>query len=332
MFYLKNNLSSLSLGKLLILAGVLFFATSASYLFAAWSNPSSNPTGGNVDAPLNTGTASQVKDGGLSVDNFTAYGTILTSGHNTDSARMELGYARTGSGYAYLDLTGDTTYPDYGLRILRGNGGPNTWTELRHRGTGGFYVIAHEAAPLVFRTSNTDRMVINANGWVRVGSGSGTLHLENQSTFHRIAFHELRFYDWNAGGDNMTINNGVVNINGDVYADAFIYNSDETLKQNIKTITDPLELVTSLRGVTFDWKEDGSSSYGFIAQELEEVLPELVKTSGDGTKAVEYGNIISILVEAIKEQQEQMDEQQAQIDKQQTQIDALTDQLNAINY
>jgi len=75
--------------------------------------------------------------------------------------------------------------------------------------------------------------------------------------------------------------------------------SDINLKENIKTVENALETVNSLRGVSFDWKENGKSSYGVIAQELEEVLPELVK-NGD-VKSVNYNGLIGILIEAIKE-------------------------------
>ena len=75
--------------------------------------------------------------------------------------------------------------------------------------------------------------------------------------------------------------------------------SDINLKENIKTVDNALETISSLRGVSFDWKENGRSSYGVIAQELEKVLPELV---GDGeTKSVNYNGIIGVLIEAIKE-------------------------------
>ena len=81
-------------------------------------------------------------------------------------------------------------------------------------------------------------------------------------------------------------------------------NSDESLKTNIKTIENSLETIKSLRGVSFDWKETGCGSYGVIAQELEKVLPELVK--GDDIKSVNYNGLIGILIEAVKEQQEQI--------------------------
>ena len=75
--------------------------------------------------------------------------------------------------------------------------------------------------------------------------------------------------------------------------------SDINLKENIHTVGNALEITEQLRGVSFDWKETGRSSYGVIAQELEEVLPELVK-KGE-VKSVNYNGIIGVLIEAIKE-------------------------------
>jgi len=84
--------------------------------------------------------------------------------------------------------------------------------------------------------------------------------------------------------------------------------SDERLKSNIETITSPLNKVKALRGVTFD--KDGERGLGVIAQETEAVIPEVVMTSNDemGTKSVAYGNMVGLLIEAIKEQQTQIDE------------------------
>jgi hypothetical protein len=82
--------------------------------------------------------------------------------------------------------------------------------------------------------------------------------------------------------------------------------SDKRLKRNIETITNAVDTVSKLRGVNFE--KDGRYSTGVIAQEVEEVLPQVVHTDPDGMKSVAYGNIVGILIEAIKEQQKEIEE------------------------
>ena len=92
---------------------------------------------------------------------------------------------------------------------------------------------------------------------------------------------------------------GVYVSSGIVTATDFNSTSDETLKENITTVENAVDLNTQLRGVRFEWKKDGKPSYGVIAQELEQVLPELV--SGTDPKTVNYNGIIGVLIEAVKE-------------------------------
>jgi len=68
-----------------------------------------------------------------------------------------------------------------------------------------------------------------------------------------------------------------------------------------------------LRGVSYDWIENGNSEVGVIAQEVEEVIPDVVSTNDQGIKSVKYGNLVGVLIEAIKEQQAQIDELKAQL-------------------
>lgn len=89
--------------------------------------------------------------------------------------------------------------------------------------------------------------------------------------------------------------------------------SDLNLKENIEVIPDALEKIQKLEGITFNYKKDGGKSTGLIAQQLQEVLPEVVYTTTDiDTEeehlAVRYGNVVGLLVEGIKEQQEQIEE------------------------
>lgn len=95
--------------------------------------------------------------------------------------------------------------------------------------------------------------------------------------------------------------------------------SDIRLKENIETIANAVEKVQNLDGVTFNYKKDGGRSTGLIAQQLQEVLPEVVYTAkdleGEEHLAVRYGNVVGLLVEAIKEQQTQLTAQQEQINQ-----------------
>ena len=90
---------------------------------------------------------------------------------------------------------------------------------------------------------------------------------------------------------------------GTLSATIFTSLSDETQKKNIKTIDNSIEIVKQLRGVKYDWISNNKASIGVIAQEVEKVIPEVIELTGDGLKSVSYGNLVGLLIEAIKEQQ-----------------------------
>jgi hypothetical protein len=110
---------------------------------------------------------------------------------------------------------------------------------------------------------------------------------------------------------NVTVTDGGANSTvitpTEIDANGFFYSSDERLKKNIQVIDHALDKVKQINGVTFNWKKSGEKSLGVIAQNVETVLPELVKTNKNGMKAVEYGNIVGLLIEAIKEQQQEIE-------------------------
>ena len=117
----------------------------------------------------------------------------------------------------------------------------------------------------------------------------------------------------NSSGINVTgivtstrLSTGNVVSSGIVTAQDFDALSDINYKENINTVNNALNKVEQLRGVKFNWKESGSPSYGVIAQELQEVLPELVH--GNDPKTVNYNGIIGVLIEAIKELKAEIEE------------------------
>jgi hypothetical protein len=95
-----------------------------------------------------------------------------------------------------------------------------------------------------------------------------------------------------------------LSVAGAVTAVDFNTTSDRRLKENIKTISSAVEKIEKIDGVTFDWKESGKPSAGVIAQNIEEVFPELV--IGEETKTVNYNGLIGVLIEAVKEQQKEI--------------------------
>ena len=98
---------------------------------------------------------------------------------------------------------------------------------------------------------------------------------------------------------------GDFHADGDVYAFSTTVASDENLKKDITIVGDAVTKVEGLKGVTFKWKKSDAESAGVIAQDVEKVLPEVVKTvqdpDGNPYKAVNYSGITSILIEAIKD-------------------------------
>lgn len=120
------------------------------------------------------------------------------------------------------------------------------------------------------------------------------------------------FY-WGSEGYTNFTNNGVysgqiqpgghLSMVGNVTA-----NSDRKLKTNVSTIENALDKVLLLRGVNYEKIADGSKGIGVIAQEVQEVIPEVVIEGNDGILSVAYGNIVGVLIESIKEQQKQIEE------------------------
>lgn len=84
-------------------------------------------------------------------------------------------------------------------------------------------------------------------------------------------------------------------------APIFTATSDIRVKDNVVTISNALDKVMSLNGVDFTWKKNGEHSTGLIAQQVEEVIPHVVVTDGEGMKSVNYGALVGVLVQAIKE-------------------------------
>ena len=122
------------------------------------------------------------------------------------------------------------------------------------------------------------------------------------------------------GEANMTFDGSTLVITGAITATGDItafQSSDKTLKENIFNIENPLDKVSKLNGVYYNWTSEAQEKYdhfgkekevGVIAQDVEEVLPEIVATREDGTKAVKYDRICALLIEAVKDLKKEIEE------------------------
>jgi hypothetical protein len=151
------------------------------------------------------------------------------------------------------------------------------------------------------------------------GGGSadivGQLVFEHNSPGSRIKWGRL-YHNGNSSAYTMQLvssstTTADLNLTGNFVAsgDVTAY-SDARIKTNVQTIENALDKTLQLRGVTYNRtdSEDTSTKVGVIAQEILEVIPEVVKQNDEGMYSVSYGNLTAVLIEAIKEQQKQIDE------------------------
>ena len=128
----------------------------------------------------------------------------------------------------------------------------------------------------------------------------------------KITFTENTQIDLTVNGNNRARleADGDWQVVGDVIAASTAF-SDERLKENIETIKNPLEAIEKLNGVSYDWKANGKSSIGVIAQDVQKLFPELVKEvqplEGDEKRlTVNYDGLVGVLIEAVKDLSQQV--------------------------
>lgn len=130
---------------------------------------------------------------------------------------------------------------------------------------------------------------------------------------------------FNTGGNvgiGTTTPGATLEVNGNIKSNAINETSDFRFKKDISTISGALDKVLRMRGVNYNWrtiefpekKFENGKQYGLIAQELEEIVPELVVTDAEGWKSVQYSHLVPMLIESIKELAEKDVKQQGAIE------------------
>lgn len=168
--------------------------------------------------------------------------------------------------------------------------------------------------PLYVRNGN----VIDIDSVEIASNGSNTINFSNLDVSGIVAG-SSNFQVASGGattiGALLTVNDNIT-CTGNISASGTVTSSsDATLKDNVVVIPDALEKIAGLRGVSFtrnDLDDDGKVHIGLIAQEVEDVFPEVI--SGEEIKSVAYGNIVAPLIEAVKTLKSQNDELFARIE------------------
>jgi hypothetical protein len=250
----------------------------------------------------------------------------------TGSGTVGIGTTEPGT---LLQVHSNTTYANGITPIIRISDNFKAWN-IGLGDTGDRFSIASD--------NFTERLtILKSNGSVGIGPTAPTYKLDVAGNLNIIngrfgdalwcngsqaLWWDGTYFSWGYGGtynyfaDPITIGN-VTNptgyalwVQGNAWSTGAFLSSDARYKKNIQDIENALDKIIKIRGTSFVFRADEFKDYqfaeglqfGFIAQELENVFPEMVKTERNGYKSVNYNEMIPVLVEAIKDQQKQIEE------------------------
>jgi hypothetical protein len=259
---------------------------------------------------------------------------ILNQGTNSF---LEIGNGTTTNQSAFIDLVGDTTYTDYGLRIIRGADGANSNSLIENRGTGSLVLSTADAGSISFYTNGINRAVIGSDGIVQITSPSTSQAFTVNATNAAFAAAVFVPTTTRAAGTNCLYIYGVANniLTFAVYNNGNVVNannsygaiSDIKLKENIVDASSQWDDIKALQVRKYNFKEETGhqthTQIGLVAQEAELISPGLVTEAFDRdeegnelettTKSINYSVLYMKAVKALQEAMERIEALEARI-------------------
>ena len=247
---------------------------------------------------INSGTGVVNASSGFYTPQYAQANQALIKSNNShavfgsNSVSVPLGFARDSNHATYTDMT----------ISINGNTSIGGTTEYTGTGVKSLNIVGGDYPLLAFYNATTLR---------------STLISYSNSTLFGHAHASAKWTFENGGGVKGELSgSGTLTVSGDIVA--YGSPSDKRLKENIKPIESALDKVEKLQGVTFDWKESDSilnikQDIGFIAQDVQKVIPELVRENENGMLSMRHQGVTPILLEAIKELKQEIEQLKKQI-------------------
>jgi len=307
----------------LIVNGKVGIGTTAPQVSLDIAASDNNPYAGNTLARItNTGTTGGILNlvgGGVGARTF----SLMSSGSSNviGAGKFEIGDF---AGKSYLTVVGNSGNVGIGTATPGARLEVNTWASVAPPGINPILNLIGGYAGNNTQGHSID-FHINTLGYYPASRIVSTMSTGGGG---ELQFHTSSWYPTTPAAARMTITSGgnigigttspsyTLHVNGSAYSSGGWSGSDIRWKKNINPIENALESVLILQGVNYEWRVDEykdknfdeGKQIGLVAQDVEKVLPELVRTDNEGYKAISYEKLTAVLVEAIKEQQKKIAE------------------------
>jgi hypothetical protein len=279
----------------------------------AYATTANSVSGANVSGAVAYATTAN----SVAVANVSGIGNIATI--NQDGNASNILY---GNGVFAAAPTPGVSYGDSNVATFLASYGSNTITTTGNVSFGNIGTTGLVSAGSLTVTGTTNLGAVGnvtitggTSGQFLKTDGSGALAWANGAVITdnttTNASYYVTFTDASSGSlANVGVSTTKLYFNpstGQLNATDFNSLSDKVTKTNIKQLENTSNIISLLTGVSFDWVDGTGSSYGFIAQDIEPVLPHAVSTNSEGKKSVNYSAVIPFLVETIKEQKQEIE-------------------------